>query len=138
RAEAARIEGTASVDHARLKSQASKIDSESELERLTLAREAELKFLKEQNEIEIHKTRDMSSIESEKFKNMVDTVGSDTIRAIATAGPEMQVKLLQALGLKTTLITDGSRLKSQASKIDSESELERLTLAREAELKFLK
>ncbi len=108
RAEAARIEGTASVDHARLKSQASKIDSESELERLTLAREAELKFLKEQNEIEIHKTRDMSSIESEKFKNMVDTVGSDTIRAIATAGPEMQVKLLQALGLKTTLITDGS------------------------------
>uniref|UniRef100_UPI0039807BAA hypothetical protein n=1 Tax=Salmonella sp. s51228 TaxID=3159652 RepID=UPI0039807BAA len=108
RAEAARIEGTASVDHARLKSQASKIDAESELERLTQAREAELKFLKEQNEIEINKTRDMSTIESEKFKNMVGTVGTDTIRAIATAGPEMQVKLLQALGLKTTLITDGT------------------------------
>lgn len=108
RAEAARIEGTAAVDQSKLKAQASKIDSESELERLTQAREAELKFLKEQNEIEIHKTKDMSTIESEKFKNMVDTVGSDTIRAIATAGPEMQVKLLQALGLKTTLITDGT------------------------------
>lgn len=69
---------------------------------------------------------------------MVDSIGSDTIATIATAGPEMQVrkekkiekegetgkerqiadvqvllfclqvKMLQALGLKSTLITDGS------------------------------
>lgn len=38
---------------------------------------------------------------------MVGAVGSDTLRAIAVAGPEMQVKLLQSLGLKSTLITDG-------------------------------
>ncbi len=31
---------------------------------------------------------------------MVDAIGSDTIRAIAVSGPEMQVKLLQGLGLK--------------------------------------
>ena len=60
-----------------------------------------------QNELEIEKAKEMGSIEVTKFQNMVTAVGSDTLRAIATAGPEMQVKLLQALGLKSTIITDG-------------------------------
>jgi len=108
RAEAARIEGEASVEQARLKAQALKIESESELERLAQAREAEIKFVREQNEIEISKSKEMTSIEVGKFKNTVDAIGADTIRAIAVSGPEMQVKLLQSLGLKSTLITDGS------------------------------
>ena len=33
----------------------------------------------------------MANIETEKFKNMVDAIGPQTIAAIATAGPEMQV-----------------------------------------------
>ena len=33
----------------------------------------------------------MSGIETEKFRDMVDSIGSDTIAAIATAGPDMQV-----------------------------------------------
>ena len=64
---------------------------ESELERLSAAREAETKFVREQNELEISKAGDMANIETEKFKNMVDAIGSETIAAIATAGPEMQV-----------------------------------------------
>lgn len=108
RAESARIEGEASVEQARLKAQASKIEAESELNRLTQAREAETKYLSEQNDLEITKAREMATIEIDKFKNMVGAIGSDTIRAIATAGPEMQVKLLQSLGLKSTLITDGT------------------------------
>ena len=43
-----------------------------------------------------------------KFDQMVKAIGADTIKAIAISGPEMQVKLLQGLGLKSTLITDGS------------------------------
>jgi major vault protein len=108
RAEAAKIEGEAAVEQAKLKAQASKIEAESELERLTRAREAELKYIKEQNELEISKSRELSDIETVKFKNMVDAIGADTIAAISTAGPEMQVKMLQALGLRSTLITDGS------------------------------
>eukprot|EP00800_Vazella_pourtalesii_P018377 TRINITY_DN5877_c0_g1_i1.p1 TRINITY_DN5877_c0_g1~~TRINITY_DN5877_c0_g1_i1.p1 ORF type:complete len:856 (-),score=213.27 TRINITY_DN5877_c0_g1_i1:212-2779(-) len=108
RAESARIEGEASVEQARLKAQASKIEAESELNRLTQAREAETKYLGEQNELEINKAREMAGIEIDKFKNMVGAIGSDTIRAIAVSGPEMQVKLLQSLGLKSTLITDGT------------------------------
>ncbi|ESO97274.1 hypothetical protein LOTGIDRAFT_214098 [Lottia gigantea] len=108
RAEANRIEGEAAVEQAKLKAQAMKIEAESELERLTQAREAELKYIKEQNELEISKASESSTIETRKFKDMVDAIGAGTLQAMANAGPEMQVKLLSSLGLKTTLITDGS------------------------------
>ncbi|CAF1617876.1 unnamed protein product [Didymodactylos carnosus] len=49
----------------------------------------------------------MSQIEIEKFQQQVEAIGAETIQAIATSGPETQVKLLQALGLQSTLITDG-------------------------------
>lgn len=108
RAESARIEGEAAVEQAKLKAQALKIEAEAELERITSAREAEMKYLKEQNDLEISKAREMTEIEVSKFENTVKAIGADTLRAIAVAGPEMQVRLLKALGLKSTLITDGS------------------------------
>ena len=39
---------------------------------------------------------------------MVDAIGAQTLKEIATAGPEFQLKMLKALGLQSTLITDGS------------------------------
>ncbi|CAH3108819.1 unnamed protein product [Porites lobata] len=108
RAEAARIEGEAAVQQAKLKAEAAKIEAESALQRLSKEREAELKYQLEQNGLDVSKAKEMAAIETEKFQNMVSSIGADTIQAIATAGPEMQVKLLQSLGLKSTLITDGS------------------------------
>ena len=64
---------------------------ESDLSRLSKAREAELKYVREQNELKIAKDARLAEIESEKFKNMISAIGTDTIRAIAVAGPEMQV-----------------------------------------------
>jgi major vault protein len=75
---------------------------------LKLAREAEIKFVREQNELEISKRGDMSKIETEKFRLQVETIGPSTIQAIATSGPDTQVKLLQALGLQSMLVTDGN------------------------------
>lgn len=108
RAEASRIEGEAAVEQARLKAQATKIEAESELDRLTKAREAELKYVAEQNKMELEKAEQLSNIEITKFKEMVSSIGANTILAMATAGPDNQVRMLQALGLKSTLITDGS------------------------------
>ena len=34
-----------------------------------------------------------SAIEAEKFQNMVSSIGADTLQAISTAGPEMQVRV---------------------------------------------
>ncbi|KAK2556301.1 Major vault protein [Acropora cervicornis] len=108
RAEAARIEGETAVQQAKLKAEAAKIEAESALQRLTKTREAELKYQSEQNSLDLSKAKEMAAIEAEKFQNMVSSIGADTLQAISTAGPEMQVKLLQSLGLKSTLITDGS------------------------------
>ena len=38
---------------------------------------------------------------------MVNALGQETIKAIASGPQDQQVKMLQSLGLKTTLITDG-------------------------------
>ena len=81
---------------------------ESELERLSNARGAENKYIAEQNELEVAKAKQMSEIEVNKFKMMVGAIGSDTLQAMANAGPAMQAKLLQGLGIRSTLITDGS------------------------------
>merc|ERR1712080_199243 len=90
RAEAAKIEAETSVQGARLKAEALRIETESELERMKSAREAEIRFTIEQNKLEIEKA-----------------VGTETIKAMAGGPQEQQVRMLQSLGLKSTLITDG-------------------------------
>lgn len=74
---------------------------------MKLAREAEIQYLKEQAELEISRKAEMSRIETDKFKLQVESIGASTIQAIATSGPDSQVKLLQALGLQSMLVTDG-------------------------------
>lgn len=78
---------------------------ESELQRLSKTREAELKYQHEQNTLDVTKAKEMAGIETDKFKNMVSSIGSDTIQAIATAGPEMQVCTLLFLFVLFTLFT---------------------------------
>ena len=53
--------------------------------------EAETRNNKVRDEMEINKARQLSAIEIEKFENMVKAIGPDTIKAIANAGPQMQV-----------------------------------------------
>ena len=107
RAEAARIEAQAAVEAARLKAEASKIEADSELDRLRQAREAEISFMVEQNRLDVEKSEKMAEIESKKFKSMVEAMGSETLRSLASGPQDHQVRMLQALGLQSTLITDG-------------------------------
>ncbi|XP_077880194.1 major vault protein isoform X2 [Ictidomys tridecemlineatus] len=108
RAEAARIEGEGSVLQAKLKAQALAIETEAELQRVQKVRELELVYARAQLELEVSKAQQLAEVEAKKFKQMTEALGPSTIRDLAVAGPEMQVKLLQSLGLKSTLITDGS------------------------------
>ncbi|XP_058510013.1 major vault protein [Solea solea] len=108
RAEAARIQGEAAVNEAKLKAEAQKIEAEAELQRLAKAREQELSYKKEMDRMEVEKQERLAQIESNRFSQLVESLGSDTLKEMARAGPELQVKMLQALGLKSTLITDGS------------------------------
>ncbi|XP_043942230.1 major vault protein [Protopterus annectens] len=108
KAEAARIEGEGAVQQAKLKAEALEIETNAELMRLSKAREHELGFLSAKNKLETEKVKELAEIEVKKFHEMVASIGSTTLRDIAMAGPELQVKLLKGLGLQSTLITDGS------------------------------
>jgi len=108
RAEAANIEGAAAVNQAQLAADAAKIRSEAELEQLKLKQTAQIHHQKALNSIEITKAKELAGIEASKFKAIVDSIGADTIQSMAEAGPAMQAKLLQSLGLKSFLITDGN------------------------------
>lgn len=108
RAESMKIEGEAAVDQAKLAAEAQNINARAELHRITSARKSELEYLQSTNELEISKKQKMADIESTRFKCMVEELGPLNIAAIATSGKDNQVRMLQALGLKSTLITDGS------------------------------
>jgi major vault protein len=108
RAEARRIEGEANVKQAELGSQAMKIKSDAELQQKKAAQLAEVEHQTAVVELEVTKSKQLAEIESLKFKEIVTTIGPDTIKAMAEAGPAQQAKLLQGLGLKSFLITDGN------------------------------
>eukprot|EP01113_Clastostelium_recurvatum_P017879 TRINITY_DN210_c0_g1_i1.p1 TRINITY_DN210_c0_g1~~TRINITY_DN210_c0_g1_i1.p1 ORF type:complete len:884 (-),score=341.02 TRINITY_DN210_c0_g1_i1:121-2772(-) len=108
RAEAAQIEGEASVRQAQLRAEASKIKSEAELIQLKQKQEAEIDHQRKVDELDLARARELAGIDSAKFKATVTSIGAETIKAIAQAGPEMQAKMLQGLGLKGFMITDGN------------------------------
>jgi len=108
KAEAAQIEGEAAVEMAKLKAQSTKIKSEAELQEQLARQAAEIDHQKALDELELRRARTLAEIESKKFEDTVVAIGADTIASIAQAGPEMQAKLLQGLGLQSLMITDGS------------------------------
>ncbi|XP_064599755.1 major vault protein-like [Liolophura sinensis] len=107
-AEKTRIECTSEIEAAKLKAQAEEIQHYSQLEIQDLTRSSELSYRKEMNDLEVEKCRELSCIEVKKFSDIVDTLGADTISAIATSGPEMEVQMLKSLGLESVLLTDGN------------------------------
>jgi len=69
--------------------------------------DAEIHHTTALNELEVKKARELADIEVKKFKDTVKAIGAETLVAIAKAGPEMKAKMLQSLGLKGFLVTDG-------------------------------
>jgi major vault protein len=108
RAEAAEIEGTASVTQAGLSAQAVKIKSEAELSQVSQEQELEISHQRALNDLQVKRSKELAAIEAQKFQAIVSAIGAGTIRSIAQAGPATQAKLLAGLGLKSFLITDGT------------------------------
>ncbi|KAF6779107.1 hypothetical protein AHF37_01435 [Paragonimus kellicotti] len=108
RAEAARIEGEAAVERAKLHAQAMAIETDAELERLKKARQAELEYISEKDQLKLKMKTEEMKIEVSRFTAMVNSIGAETIKSIANAGSEHNLRMLSALGLQSTLITDGT------------------------------
>jgi len=84
------------------------IESKASLEQTKARQEAEIEHRRAIDGLEISKTQQLAQIESSKFKSVVQSIGPNTLKSIAQAGPEMQAKLLSGLGVKSLLITDGN------------------------------
>lgn len=54
--------------------------------------------------LEVDKAKREADIEVSKFRQIVQAIGTQTIVAMARAGPEFQSKLLNGLGLKGFMI----------------------------------
>jgi len=107
RSRAAAIEAQAEVELAQLRAEAQRTRAKIDLEMQVARETAELEYRTEVDKLEILKSKKLAEIESGKFKNIIAAIGPETISAIARAGPELQAKLLQGLGLKSMMITDG-------------------------------
>jgi major vault protein len=108
KAEYLEIEGAADVEKARLQAEASEIEARAELREIEAEQKAQVEHSGELSGLALRKQQRTAEIEAEKFKSLVTAIQPSTIRAIAQAGPEMQARLLKALGLKGYLLTDGN------------------------------
>ncbi|NXU51451.1 MVP protein, partial [Turnix velox] len=108
RAEAARIEGEAAIQQAKLRAEAVAIETEAELSRQERLQAQEVRAQRARGEAEVARAEALAAVEASRVRELVAALGPETIRDIARAGPELQVKLLQGLGLRSTLITDGN------------------------------
>jgi len=108
KAESERIAGEAAIKLAEQEVEASTIRHEAEVVRLRVQHELELAHRKAIDELELAKARSLGELQTREFEAKVKVLGADTIRSMAQAGPELQAKLLQSLGIKSVLITDGN------------------------------
>ena len=74
---------------------------------MKLVKDAELEYLQRKNELLLQRRRQELEMETEFYLKRVEAVGSDNLRLIACSGAERDVRMLKALNLKSTLITDG-------------------------------
>eukprot|EP00004_Rigifila_ramosa_P000772 TRINITY_DN107_c0_g2_i1.p1 TRINITY_DN107_c0_g2~~TRINITY_DN107_c0_g2_i1.p1 ORF type:complete len:860 (-),score=240.90 TRINITY_DN107_c0_g2_i1:70-2598(-) len=108
RADSSQIEGEAAVRQAELKAEAVTIEADADLIQIKERNLAELEHQKQLAELETYRQQRLADIEAVRFAEVVGSIGAGTIEAIARAGPEMQAKLLQGLGLQGYLVTDGN------------------------------
>lgn len=86
---------------------------EAELQRVQKVRELELAYARSQLELEVSKAQQLAEVEVNKFKQMTEALGPSTIRDLAVAGPEMQVRLRreqESVSLGTILGTQKAAL----------------------------
>eukprot|EP00759_Apiculatamorpha_spiralis_P039192 PhF_6_TR38091/c5_g1_i1/m.56820/K17266/MVP; major vault protein len=107
-AESKLIESTNEVQLSEIKANIAKITAELEVALQKQKQEAELDYKEALDNLEVTKAEELAQIEANKFQHTIEAVGKGTIKAMATAGPALQARLLKGLGLQGYLVTDGS------------------------------
>lgn len=105
--EKARIEGECSVKLAEIDAETMTINQNQENKIKSRKQELVLNFEKSQTEIEYNEKKELTEIEVSKIERLMKAIGSKNLAEILNAEPKMQQKMLQSLGLKGYLMTDG-------------------------------
>lgn len=79
-----------------------------DLEIQKLNHSIKLKYEQDKSSITLNTKKAITDLETDKFERIIQAIGQDTMVEISRAGPESQVKLLQALGLEGYIMTDGN------------------------------
>lgn len=108
KAETDRILSDAQIDIAAIKAKIATINQECELDYIIRQRQIQHEYDSNLKNLEISKEKELSEIESSKFGKTVEAIGRETIIDIANAGPELQAKLLEGLGLSGYLMMDSN------------------------------
>ena len=95
------------LEKAKLEFEADKKIKLVELEIRRKKMEKEIQQMKKLSDLEIEKAKALTESEITKVETMVNAIGQGTLIELARAGPESQAKILQSLGIKSLLVTDG-------------------------------
>ena len=77
------------------------------MQSLQAQRKAEITHNRAMSHLTVDKAKRLAEIETGKTSRLIESIGQDTIQAIASSGPNAQLHMLQGLGIRSTLITDG-------------------------------
>ncbi|CAD2220887.1 major vault protein-like protein [Angomonas deanei] len=106
--EARLVEATADFNATPIRCSAHEAGVAAELSILEKRMNADLDHRKAMNDLEVEKVTTLNDIEAGKHEAIMAALGKETLVELAKAGPELQAKLLGALGLQGFLVTDGS------------------------------
>jgi len=107
KAKSDKIKTVGMLEQTKSMARAQKIDTDAEIDMLTMEYKTLESNVREENKMEIEKKRKTNAIEIKRFKHMVESIGRDTIITMSKAGPENKARLLKSLGLEGYLVTDG-------------------------------
>lgn len=106
KAQADEIAATADVTYANLEAQAKTLREMAEISNTKEMDTVQNEHDKSMSTLTLGKAQELADIEAGKFQNVMSAIGQDTMISIAQAGPEMQGKLLESLGLQGYMLMD--------------------------------
>lgn len=108
-AETNKILNEAKIEEAQLLEEAADVKNDVKLEMDTLSKTEELQYLERKNNLKIDLEQQLTDIEVNKFKQKIQSIGAETIQALALSVAESEVELLKGLNLQSTLVMDGKK-----------------------------
>jgi len=106
-AEASSLNAKAKVIMAKLDAQAKDTQSTRAMDRENAMNKMQLDNEKAMSKLTLETQEKKSNIESDKFESIIGAVGTDTLKAICSGTMKAQNAMLQGLGLKGYMLTDG-------------------------------